>query len=100
MLGRKTVGYRRRPTKVRGPIYIYASLGRHPAIEEAEFVEEVGYEIENLPRGVVVGTVEITDCTFDGDSYEWHLAHPEAIRYSHVPAEHPQPIWFHPFGKP
>jgi len=35
--------------------------------------------IDDLPRGVVVGTVEIIDCVQDGDDYEWHLANPQRL---------------------
>ena len=39
MLGIKTIEYRRTPTKVRGPIYIYASLGRVDPEAENLFAE-------------------------------------------------------------
>jgi len=101
MLGRKTVEYRVRPVHYRGPIYIYASLGRYTAEEEREFVQEVGYEIEDLPRGMVIGTVEITACEDDGGgSFAWQLENPRRLKTPLPPIERPQPIWFHPFGRP
>jgi len=100
MRGNKTVEFRQTPVKHRGRIYIYASLGQYSPEEEAEYQAEVGYEIGDLPRGVVVGTVEITDCEEDGDFFAWHLANPKRIAPPVPPVERPQPIWFHPFGKP
>src|SRR5262245_27506378 len=58
MRGEKTVEYRQRPVKLRGRIYVYASLGRYSRQEEVDLAAEVGYEIDELPRGVVIGTVE------------------------------------------
>jgi hypothetical protein len=58
--------FAQRLVQFRGRIYIYASLGRWSPEEEADDAMEVGYEIEDLRRGVMVGTVEITDCTNEG----------------------------------
>jgi len=44
--------------------------------------------IDDLPRGVVVGTVEIIDCVQDGDDYEWHLANPQRLAVPLPPQEH------------
>jgi len=97
--GEKTEEFRKIPTKHRGRIYIYASLGRLE--DEEQLSEEYGYDVDSLPRGVVVGTVEITDCELqpEGD-YGWFLANPQRIDPPVPPLERPQPIWFHPFGKP
>jgi len=101
MRGAKNVEYRQRPVKHRGRIYIYASLGRYPREEERDFAEEVGYTVDDLPRGVVVGTVEIVDCTGEGGGdFAWHLANPVRLGQPMAPVERPQPIWFHPFGRP
>lgn len=43
MRGRK-IEYRTRPTKVRGKIYIYASLGRYSAAAEAAMMAEYGID--------------------------------------------------------
>lgn len=47
-----------------------------------------------------MATVEITDCQEEGDKFAWHLDNPERITPPLPPIERPQPIWFHPFGKP
>jgi hypothetical protein len=95
MRGVKTVEERSRPTRVRGRIYIYASLGRWPATEEAEWAEEFGIDIEGLPRGVLVGDVELYDCQGEG---EWLFRLPERLATPAKPERHPNPVWFRPFG--
>jgi hypothetical protein len=96
MRGIKDVEYRSRPNRIRGRIFIYASLGRYSAADEAKMLEDYGMEDVNandLPRGVVVGTVELFDC----DEGDWKLRNPERAEQLLVPKEHPQPVWFHPF---
>lgn len=96
MRGIKTVEYRSGPTKIRGRIFIYAGLGRYSAEVEAEMMHEYGIddvECDDLPRGVVVGTVELHDCE-DGD---WYLRNPERAKTQRKPKNHPQPVWFRPF---
>ena len=100
MRGTKTVENRAKSVKHRGKIYIYASLGRNSAEDEADAAEEVGYPIDDLPRGVVIGTVEIVGCEFNGEGFEWQLANPVRLARPLPPNERPQPVWFHPFGRP
>lgn len=97
--GEKTVEYRSRPVNIRGRIYIYASLGRLHADDEADAAEEYGLDVDGLPRGVVIGTVEITDCLDNGGEYEWQLSKPVRLPKPLPPVEKPQPVWIHPFGK-
>ena len=47
--------------------------------------------------GVLIGTVELWDCTGDGECYEWHVRRPERASELLKPAKHPQPAWFNPF---
>ena len=94
--GTKKVEYRSAPTKIRGRIYIYASLGRYSSEEEAELMHM--YEItdvscDELPRGVLVGTVELHDC----DGGEWYLQKPQREEPLIKPARKAQPVWFNPF---
>jgi hypothetical protein len=56
------------------------------------------HEIEDvscggLPRGVLVGTVELFDC----DGGEWPLRKPERAKRLLKPKNQPQPVWFNPF---
>lgn len=90
--GTKKIEYRTMRTNIRGRIYIYASLT--PA-EQA--YRKMGTKPGDFPTGVIVGTVEVVDCTgVDGD-FEWHLARPERLDPPIRPQGRPQPSWFKPF---
>lgn len=91
MLGNKDVEYRSRATKVRGRIGIYASLSK----EDLPEAEHWGLDPDKLPRGVIIGTVELYDC----DGGDWYLRDPKRLAEPIRPAKHPQPIWFYPFGR-
>jgi len=96
MRGVKKIEYRSSPTQVRGRIHIYASLGRYTAAKESELM--AGYGIndmacDDLPRGVLLGTVELFAC----DGGEWHLRNPERDEVLPKPAKQPQPVWFCPY---
>lgn len=83
--GKKKAEYRSLPTHVRGRVYIYASLT--PAVKAGEA----------LPRGVLVGTVEVVDCTGSRGDYAWKLGEPRRLRRPRKPRRKPQPVWFNPF---
>ena len=100
LMGIKRVEFRGSPTKHRGPIYIYASMGRVEAEQEAEWEREHGISVNGLPRGVVIGTVEIVGCKKDDNCFAWQLANPKRLQKPMPPVEKAQPVWFHPFGKP
>jgi hypothetical protein len=93
MRGVKTTEYRNRATKIRGRIYIYAALGRCDASDEAQVAAEFGINVDSLPRGVIVGSVELYDCNGD----EWRFRKPERAKELRKPDNHPMPIWFTPF---
>ncbi len=97
MRGIKKIEYRSGPTKIRGRVLIYASTGRMPSDVEMEYLAE--YRIrdvkpDDLPRGVLIGTVELFDCD-DGD---WHLRKPVRLKKHVAPVNKGQPIWFYPFN--
>lgn len=103
MMKIKKIEYRKTPTSHRGPIYIYASLGKGGSAEEiARWEKKHGVSVSDLPRGKLIGTVEIVDCRYSGKhgDYEWRLANPKRLKRPIAPVEHPMPVWFHPFGKP
>lgn len=83
--GTKKIEYRSRPTKIRERVYIYASLS------------PVDNEALALPRGVIVGTVDITGCRKTKTNYEWELSKPRRLKRPKKPIHKPQPIWFYPF---
>ncbi|MBL8821335.1 MAG: ASCH domain-containing protein [Planctomycetia bacterium] len=101
MRGKKKIEYRSIPTNIRGRVYLYASLGRYSKTLEAEFSDDVGYDLDPLPRGVIVGTVEIVDCIYNrkNDDYEWMLGKPKRFPKPVKPKFKAQPVWFRPFGK-
>lgn len=94
-LGKKKIEYRNRPTKVRERVYIYASMTRGD--DEDFAMTEMNAQPEDFPTGVLVGTVEIVDCTGKARDYEWHLRKPKRLPKPIKPKRHPQPVWFYPF---
>lgn len=94
LAGEKQIEYRSIRTHIRGRVYIYASK----APGDADSYEEAGYEIEDLPRGMLVGTVELVDCIGEDSEFEWHLANPERLRPPLSVNGMPQPVFFWPFG--
>ena len=100
MRGVKPIEFRSRLTNVRGRICIYAGLGRYSRGDEAEMMAEYGIDdvdCDNLPRGVLIGTVELFDCTGDDGDFHWHVRKPERAKKQRKPKKHPQPSWFNPF---
>jgi len=92
----KTIEYRSGPTKIRGRILIYATGTRCEAEKEKEMMANYGIEdtsCDDLPRGVLIGTVEL----YDSDEGEWHLRLPERLPAPLKPSKSPQPVWFDPF---
>ena len=65
LLGEKTVEYRSQATKVRGKVYIYASLAKPEAGESESNIK--------LARGLFVGTVEVAGCEGNDGEFEWQL---------------------------
>jgi hypothetical protein len=94
--GTKTSEFRSGPTTIRGRILIYASQRCYRPEEETQLALEYGItdvEPDDLPRGVIVGSVELFDC--DGD--EWRLRKPQRAERPVEPVNRPNPVWFHPF---
>jgi hypothetical protein len=100
--GVKRIEYRNRLTHIRGRIFIYAALGRYSADDEAAMM--AGYRIadcvcDELARGVLVGSVELYDCTGKDEDFHWHVRNPERAKRPRKPTNRPQPSWFFPFGR-
>jgi len=96
MLGVKTVEYRSQPTLIRGRrVYIYASLYCGPAIAASGLA--TGADLQSLPRGKIIGTIEIYGCSFNGEDYEWHLRAPRRLKRPRRPARRANPVWFRPW---
>jgi hypothetical protein len=90
MLGLKDKEYRSRRTNIRGRIYVYATLNREDPETEATIADECDLDIDGLPRGVLVGTVEIYDCQpCPGGGFAWCLRNPQRARQPQKPAKPP-----------
>ena len=111
-LGHKTIEVRSKATHLRERIYIYASKNLIEAEEEARLAAQYGIDVGALPRGVLVGTVEIIGCRpveksdseaacfeiADGTGFQaWVLARPKRAEVLEKPTRQPQPMFFNPF---
>ena len=112
MRGSKTIEARTKLTRVRGRVFVYAGKNRVNDEDEARVTREYGLEIDPLPRGVLVGTVEIVGCRpltpadskdaafpvrADDKYFAWLLANPVRAERLRPPERHPQPMFFRPF---
>ena len=89
----KKIEYRTIATKKRGTVYIYASLSK-----SREHECKRGEDFEKLPRGLLVGTVEVVDCVKYGHrDYGYILKNPRRFRKPIKPKKKAQPVWFIPF---
>ena len=112
--GEKTIEVRSQNTNVRGTIYLYASkkVSAHPAANKSAKRHDI--VPDELPLGVLVGTVDIVDCipckprdakaacVSSGDvkgQYGWRLENacrfPEPVNVVFLPYG----VWFYPFKR-
>jgi hypothetical protein len=112
LLGHKIIEVRSRRTNLRERVYIYAGLNRIEPQEEVRIADQFGIDVDGLPRGVLVGTVQIVGCMRlkpdDGHAacfeitetdglYGWLLARPQRAGHLVKPKNQPQPMFFDPF---
>jgi hypothetical protein len=111
--GAKTVEARPMRTHKKGArVHIYAGLQRLEPGEETRIAAEFEIDVDALPRGVLVGTVEIVECelleprhskfacfeiTETGSGFAWLLRNPQRADVLRKPDRHPQPSFFEPF---
>ena len=112
--GIKTLEIRSRETRVRGPIYLYASkkLATIPAARRA--MKRHDLNEDELPTGLIVGTVELfaTHACGPHDSeiscvprsllrgkIGWELARPWRLKTPLKPKYLPYGVWFYPFRR-
>ena len=112
--GVKTIEVRSQNTQVRGPIYVYASsiVARTPDAIAA--CRKHGVDVDDLPRALLVGTVEITGVTTLNRShadaacvaastlnghYGWQLANPRRLQEPLKPRFLPYGVWFYPWKR-
>lgn len=112
--GIKTIEVRSSQTNVRGPIYVYSSkkLAGIPAATEA--IDRYNLDVDSLPRGLLVGTVEIVDSApcrasdataacvprslLEGKT-GWQLANPQRLEEPLPVRFLPYGVWFYPFRR-
>jgi hypothetical protein len=95
MRGTKKLEYRSRPTHIRGRVYVYASLKPRPR----EDWKGLRFGLADVSVGMIIGTVEVVGCRRVSTGYAWVLRSPLPLRRPVAPEEHPQPVWFYPFGR-
>lgn len=87
--GAKKREFRSRPTRIRERVYLYAALriaaGAHTKLDLA-----------TLPRGVIVGSVEIVNCLDLGDCFGYVLKKPRRYRVPVRAVGQPQPGFWRP----
>jgi hypothetical protein len=95
LLEKKKFEYRTVKTNRRGRVYIYASR----TLADDRWFRKYGLlkKKKELRTGVIVGTVEIVDCTGEKGDYEWKLRNPKRLQRPIKPTNRPQPVWFKPF---
>jgi len=93
--GQKKFEYRSMNTNIRERIYLYASAN---PFDDPETWRKMKMQPGDLPTGVIVGTVEITDCDWDDKAgcYAYTLANPRRLSVHLVPTNHPQPVFWRP----
>lgn len=56
-----------------------------------------GEGLDAMPKGVIVGSAVIVECTPVTDGYRWELDEVKRLKRPKAPAKKPQPVWFTPF---
>uniref|UniRef100_A0A7C4QLU0 ASCH domain-containing protein n=1 Tax=Schlesneria paludicola TaxID=360056 RepID=A0A7C4QLU0_9PLAN len=112
--GLKTIEIRSQPTHIRGTVYVYTS--KRPSTMDAarQTARFHAIDVDRLPKGVLVGTVDIVDsrpCTaadagpslvpaeWLDQRYAWVLANPRRLRKPLEVRFLPYGVWFYPFRR-
>lgn len=112
--GIKTIEVRSQQTQVRGTIYLYASRKPSSMSAAAAMIDRHRLKIDELPKGLLVGTVELLDCRpctpHDAaaagvpaellfNRQAWILGRPQRFPKP-VPVKFlPFGVWFYPFKR-
>ncbi len=112
--GIKTIEVRSQPTNVRGTIYLYTGKKFADIPAAGEMAEQHALEADALPRGLLVGTVDIIDCrpctpddtnaacvpaTVLNGKQAWRLANPVRLDQPLKVRFLPYGVWFYPFKR-
>jgi hypothetical protein len=110
--GEKTIEARTIRTNIRERIHIYSSLGDVDLADQVRVQRDYGLDVGRLPRGLLIGSVEIVGCrpltvrdsraaAFpvrpDDQYFAWLLSSPRRAEKLLKPTKHPQPVFFTPF---
>ena len=94
--GKKVFEYRKKLTRIRERVYIYAALKEAVDADEHDYAL-IGKAFASLPKGVVVGTVEIAGCLRNGKKgYKYELCRPRRLKKYLKPKNQPQPGFWIP----
>jgi hypothetical protein len=95
--GIKKKEYRAIPTKIRERVYIYASLKYRDDAYALKYLKGTGINVEDLPCGKILGSVEIIGCRPDvRNGYAWILANPVIFKRYPSFTGHANPVWWKP----
>jgi hypothetical protein len=91
--GSKRFEYRSRRTHITGRVYLYAA-------KELADIDDLEPDDELLPRGVIVGSIELVGCYWDAPDWEWVLRNPHRYATPIKARGVPQPgFWFPRFPR-
>lgn len=95
LMGKKKFEYRSMATNIRERVYLYAS--NQQGGSEAQ-LKQTGKSFEELPKGMIVGSVEIVDCKWNEsrDCYAYKLSSPIRLKRNRKPVNHPSPVFWRP----
>jgi hypothetical protein len=112
--GIKTLEIRSQPTRLRGRIYLYASKRASPLPAAAAAAKRHQIDVESLPFGVLVGTVNLVGCRpcrakdqqaacvpanlLEGQ-FAWELSQPQPLALPLKVRFLPYGVWFYPFKR-
>jgi len=92
----RNMKYRSRPTKIRGRVFLYASMG--PGDES--YWKRLKRRPGDLPKEVIVGSVEIVDCKkFEENDYRYVFKNPRRYKKYLTTENRPQSLFFFPFNQ-
>src|SRR5579871_3505010 len=93
--GIKKREYRRRPTNIRERVWLY--VAKRPAPWPSEW-RKVRRHPGDLPTGIIIGSVEIVDCRWDGrmNNYAYVLKAPKRLARKKTPKGQPTPCFWLP----
>ncbi len=112
--GIKTLEIRSQPTRLRGRIYLYASKRSSPLPAATVAAKRHQIDVDLLPRGVLVGTVNLVDCrscrakdqqaacvpaALLEAQFAWELSEPQSLTVPLKVRFLPYGVWFYPFKR-